>query len=176
MRITVYLGSRMGNSPIYEEAIKELGAFIGDEGHTLVFGASNCGLMGILADTVLAHGGKVIGVRPTFLDEGSAHKEIQELIWTETMSERKTKMIELGDKIVAFPGGTGTLEEISEVIVLDSLGQIQKPYVFFNLDGYYESFKKLIGDMYEKGFMDLSQVERIRFVDTIEELISFLRG
>ena len=109
MNITVYLGANEGNDPFLKETVRELGAWIGTNGNTLVYGGSKSGLMGELAESVLQAGGKVIGVEPQFfIDAGFVYDEITELITTKDMSERKAKMIELGDVFIAFPGGTGT--------------------------------------------------------------------
>lgn len=108
MNITVYLGATEGNDPFLKEAVRELGAWIGTNGNTLVYGGSKSGLMGELAESVLQAGGKVIGVEPQFfIDAGFVYDEITELITTKDMSERKAKMIELGETFIAFPGGTG---------------------------------------------------------------------
>lgn len=116
MNITVYLGANKGNDPIFENSIKELGNWIGVNHHTLIYGGSKTGLMGILAESILASKGKVIGVEVQFfMDEELQFEGLTELIVTKSMSERKNKMIELGDVFIAFPGGTGTLEEISEI-------------------------------------------------------------
>ena len=105
MNITVYLGANEGNDPFFKEAVRELGAWIGTNGNTLVYGGSKSGLMGELAESVLQAGGKVIGVEPQFfIDAGFVYDEITELITTKDMSERKAKMIELGDAFIAFPG------------------------------------------------------------------------
>ena len=112
MNITVYLGASEGVDPALKTAARELGAWIGKSGHALVYGGSKCGLMGELAESVLEAGGEVTGVEPRFfIDEGFAYDAITRLIVTRDMSERKAKMIELGDAFIAFPGGTGTLEE-----------------------------------------------------------------
>ena len=112
MNITVYLGASEGNDPALKTAVRELGAWIGGSGHALVYGGSKCGLMGELAESVLRSGGEVTGVEPQFfIDAGFEYDVITRLIVTEDMSERKAKMIELGDAFIAFPGGTGTLEE-----------------------------------------------------------------
>jgi len=117
MNITVYLGASLGTDPALPQAVQQLGRWIGESGNALVYGGSKSGLMGILADSVLAAGGRVTGVEPKcFLDAELQHEGLTELIVTEDMPARKTKMIELGDAFIAFPGGTGTLEEITEVI------------------------------------------------------------
>ena len=113
MNIAVYIGSDEGKKDIYRQAAQELGLWIGRNGHTLIYGGSAMGLMGVLANAVLAEQGKVIGVEPQFfVEEEVQHSGITALIVTETMSERKQKMMELADSFIAFPGGIGTLEEI----------------------------------------------------------------
>ena len=112
-KITVYLGANEGTDPRLKAAVRELGSWIGASGRSLVYGGSKCGLMGELAESVLKAGGKVIGVEPRFFVEaGLVYDAIDELIVTENMAERKARMLELGDAFIAFPGGTGTLEEI----------------------------------------------------------------
>lgn len=171
MNITVYLGANEGNDPFLKEAVRELGAWIGTNGNTLVYGGSKSGLMGELAESVLQAGGKVIGVEPQFfIDAGFVYDEITELITTKDMSERKAKMIELGDVFIAFPGGTGTLEEITEVMSKVSLKHLDAPCILYNLNGYYDSLKQLLKHMIE---MDLSSEEKqegIYFAEDLEEI------
>lgn len=122
MNITVYLGALRGNDPVLKDAVKELGRWIGENNHTLIYGGSKSGLMGYIAESVLNAGGTAIGIEPQFfIDEELQYDGLTELIITKDMTERKTKMIELGDAFIAFPGGTGTLEEISEVMSKISL-------------------------------------------------------
>ena len=109
MNITVYLGANEGTDPALKTAVQELGKWIGESGNALIYGGSRCGLMGVLADSVLAAGGEVTGVEPEFFVKGELqHDGLTDLIVTKDMTERKTKMIELGDAFIAFPGGTGT--------------------------------------------------------------------
>lgn len=171
MNITVYLGANEGNDPFLKETVRELGAWIGTNGNTLVYGGSKSGLMGELAESVLQAGGKVIGVEPQFfIDAGFVYDEITELITTKDMSERKAKMIELGEAFIAFPGGTGTLEEITEVMSKVSLKHWDAPCILYNLNGYYDSLKQLLEHMIE---MDLSSAEKqegIYFAEDLEEI------
>ena len=130
MNITVYLGANQGNDPALRKAVRELGQWIGKSGNSLVYGGSKNGLMGEIAESVLNAGGKVTGVEPQFfVDMGFLYDDLTELIVTRDMSERKAKMIELGDAFIAFPGGTGTLEEISEIMSMVSLKQLDAPCV-----------------------------------------------
>ena len=171
MNITVYLGALKGNDENLEKAVRELGTFIGKSGNTLIYGGSKSGLMGLIAESTLSSGGKVIGVEPQFfIDAGFVYDEITELITTKDMSERKAKMIELGDVFIAFPGGTGTLEEITEVMSKVSLKHLDALCILYNLNGYYDSMKQLLEHMIE---MDLSSEEKqegIYFAEDLEEI------
>ncbi|MBQ3962836.1 MAG: TIGR00730 family Rossman fold protein, partial [Erysipelotrichaceae bacterium] len=130
MNITVYLGAAFGNDPCLQSEAEKLGAYIGQAGHTLVYGGSHNGLMGVLARSAKNNGARVIGVEPQFfIDAGFVNDDVDELYVTQTMSERKNKMIELGDAFIAFPGGTGTLEEISEVMAKCALRHLSAPWL-----------------------------------------------
>lgn len=171
MNITVYLGANHGNNDKLKTAIEELGAWIGKSGHTLVYGGSRSGLMGLLADSVLASGGLVIGVEPQmFIENEFQHEAITELIVTRDMPERKAKMIELGDAFIAFPGGTGTLEEISEVMSLVSLKLIDAPCILYDLDGYYGGLKTLLQTMISYQLSSKERQEGIYFANNISEI------
>lgn len=137
MNITVYLGANPGNRPEYARYAYELGQWIAGHGHTLIYGGSRTGLMGKLADGALEQGGRVIGVEPRFfMEKELQHQGLTELIVTENMAQRKKKMLELGDLFLAFPGGIGTLEEISEIMSLNKLDMVPKPFAFLDYEGY----------------------------------------
>ena len=145
MNITVYLGANEGNDPALKQAVQELGRWIGESGNALVYGGSRCGLMGEIAESTLNAGGKVTGVEPEFFVQGELqHEGLTELIVTKDMTERKTKMIALGNAFIAFPGGTGTLEEIAEVMSKVSLRHLDAPCILYNLHGYYDGLKVLL--------------------------------
>ena len=169
MNITVYLGSARGNDPKYAQEVIKLGTWIGSAGHRLIYGGSRIGLMGELAEAVLQAGGEVIGVEPGFfVDSCLQHDGINELIVTETMAERKAKMIELGDAFIAFPGGTGTLEEISEVMSQIRLGHNDKPCIVLNLDGYYEPLRAMLDTMVREDFLDHDSRRRFLFAGDVD--------
>ena len=137
MKITVYLGASEGNDPALKTAVQELGRWIGQSGNALVYGGSRSGLMGLLADSVLAAGGQVTGVEPRFfVEQELQHNGLTELIVTENMAQRKAKMIELGDAFVALPGGVGTLEEISEIFTRVRLDMGPHECFLLNIDGF----------------------------------------
>ena len=171
MNITVYLGALKGNDESLEKAVKELGTFIGTSGNTLIYGGSKSGLMGLIAESTLSSGGKAIGVEPQFfIDKELQYDGLTQLIITGDMSERKTKMIELGDAFIAFPGGTGTLEEISEVMSKVSLKQLNAPCILYNLNGYYDSLKNLLNNMIKMGLSTKERQEGIFFANNLGEI------
>lgn len=175
MNITVYLGANEGNDSSLKEAVRELGTWIGKSGNNLVYGGSESGLMGEIAKSVLAAGGEATGVEPQFfIDKGFEYGGLTRLIVTKDMSERKAKMIELGDAFIAFPGGTGTLEEISEIMSKVSLNQLNAPCILYNLDGYYNSLKELLNHMIEKGLSSEERQKGIYFADTLEDIVKIL--
>ncbi len=171
MNITVYLGANEGNDPCLQNTVKELGTWIGNSGNALVYGGSKSGLMGVLADSVLKAGGDVTGVEPQlFIESELQHDDLTKLIVTKDMSERKNKMIELGDAFIAFPGGTGTLEEIAEVMSKVSLKHLNAPCILYNLNGYYNDLKALLNHMIEKGLSSKERQEGIYFVENLEDI------
>ena len=177
MNITVYLGAKEGNDPGLKKAVQELGTWIGSSGNALVYGGSKSGLMGAIADSVLAAGGEVTGVEPEFfIQDEFQHAGLTKLIVTKDMPERKSKMIELGDAFLAFPGGTGTLEEITEVMSKVSLKQLDVPCILYNLDGYYDSLKELLELMIEKGLSSERRQKGIFFANNLGEIIQLLES
>lgn len=176
MNITVYLGANAGNDPALAEAVRELGSWIGANGHRLVYGGSRSGLMGQLAQSALDAGGTVTGVEPQFfVQQELQHDGLTKLIVTKDMTERKTKMIELGDAFIAFPGGTGTLEEIAEVMSKVSLGHLDAPCILYDLDGYYAGLKALLAHMVEMGLSSPERQSGIYFVKNLDEIKSILK-
>ena len=175
MNITVYLGANEGNTPTLKAAVQELGLWIGESGNALIYGGSRSGLMGALADSVLAAGGEVTGVEPEFFVKGELqHDGLTELIVTKDMTERKTKMIELGDAFIAFPGGTGTLEEIAEVMSKVSLKHLDAPCILYDLNGYYTGLRMLLGRMIETGLSSEERQEGIYFAKDLAEVKAIL--
>ena len=176
MNITVYLGACAGNDPALKQAVRELGAWIGENGHALIYGGSKSGLMGELAESVLRAGGAVTGVEPQFfIDAGFEYRDITRLIVTKDMSERKAKMIELGDAFLAFPGGTGTLEEIAEVMSKVSLGHLDAPCILYNLNGYYNALKALLDHMIIIGLSTRERQQGICFAENLEQIARILQ-
>lgn len=176
MNITVYLGALEGTDPRFKTAVRELGTWIGAQGHTLVYGGSKSGLMGELSVSAIQAGGKVIGVEPEFfLEQGLQQEVLAELIITQDMTQRKAKMIELGQAFIAFPGGTGTLEEITEVMSKVSLGHLNAPCILYNLDGYYDGLKALLSHMVEQGLSAEKRLKWISFAGNLGEIRDILK-
>jgi uncharacterized protein (TIGR00730 family) len=139
-RVCVYCASAPGRDPAIQAATRALGQRLAAEGLGLVYGGGSVGLMGLVADTVMAAGGTVIGVIPRRLfPKEIAHRGLTELIEVDSMHERKTKMFELADAFIALPGGFGTLEELAEVTTWAQLGIHQKPIGVLNVGGYYDA-------------------------------------
>ena len=177
MNITVYLGANEGKDATLKMAVRELGTWIGESGNRLIYGGSKSGLMGELAESVLQAGGEVIGVEPQFfIDMGYQYDEITELIVTKDMTERKTKMIELGDVFIAFPGGTGTLEEIAEVMSKVSLKHLTAPCILYNLNDYYDGLQTLLRHMTEMGLSSPERQEGIYFAKDLSEIREIIKN
>lgn len=177
MNVTVYLGSSEGNRPVFRQAVTALGTWLGRSGHTLIYGGSRVGLMGALAEAVIEAGGKVIGVEPRYFVDGQIQYDaIDQLIVTDTMAQRKEKLRELGDVFVAFPGGIGTLEEIAEVMTLNKIGQLPKPFCLLNIEGYYEPLRQFLGHMVKEGFLEEPWAREVFYADSLAALYSFIEN
>ncbi|WP_027967591.1 TIGR00730 family Rossman fold protein [Halomonas halocynthiae] len=152
--ICVYLGSRPGNSPAYQQAAVRLGELIGQRGHSLVYGGARVGLMGELANSVMAHGGQVVGVMPDHLVEREqAHLELNELIRVSNMHERKACMADLSDAFIALPGGIGTLEELFETWTWRYLELHHKPLGLLNTERFYQPLMTFLDSTVNAGFL-----------------------
>jgi uncharacterized protein (TIGR00730 family) len=171
-RITVFCGSSFGTDEIFEKQAFRLGEILAERKIGLVYGGANVGLMNAVANGSLSKGGEVIGVLPVFIkDKGIAHKNLTKLILVETMHERKTKMNELSDGVIALPGGFGTLEEFFETLTWGQLGLHRKPVGLLNINGFYDSLKILAQTMVEKGFLKEANRKMLLISDDIEKLI-----
>lgn len=171
MNITVYCGSRFGEKSVFKDKAIELGNWIVEGGHSLVYGGGNVGLMGTVANTVLEGGAKVYGIIPEFLlDQEKGHAGLYTLEIVKSMPERKTRMINLGDAFIALPGGPGTLEEISEIISLRRLNRTEKPCILYNIEGFYEPLRKLLEEMVAADFLPAEDLSKVVFASDIDEI------
>ncbi len=153
-RICVYAGSNPGSHPAYAEAARELATTMAERGIGLVYGGGNVGLMGVLADAMLAAGGEAIGVMPRALIEREiGHAGLTELRMVDSMHERKAEMAELADAFVALPGGIGTLEELIEVYTWSQLGLHRKACGVLNVNGYYDGLAAFLDHAVGEGFL-----------------------
>ncbi len=153
-RLCVFCGSSNGGPPIYAEAARELGATLARKRWGLVYGAGNVGLMGVLADAVLAAGGEVTGVIPEALvAKELAHRGLTELHIVGSMHERKALMAELADGFVALPGGFGTLDEFCEILTWAQLGLHAKPCGLLNVAGFFDPFLQQVARGVSEGFI-----------------------
>lgn len=177
MNIAVYCGSTLGNDKIFREVAVKLGMWIGKNKHTLVYGGGKSGLMGIVAETVLQEGGEVIGIIPEFLcDKELKNIDVTELQIVQNMSERKKRMADLSQAYIALPGGSGTLEEIAEVISWSKLGQNPHPCILMNIKNFYEPLKDLFKLMVDKKFLEQEEFDQILFSDNIDEIENFIKN
>ncbi|MBV8326214.1 TIGR00730 family Rossman fold protein [Chryseobacterium sp.] len=175
--ITVFCGSSFGSDTIYEEQAFLLGQTLAQQNIQLVYGGSETGLMGTIANGALSEDGKVTGVLPQFLQAKEiAHKNLTELILVETMHERKTKMNELCDGVIVLPGGYGTLEEFFEMITWSQLGLHKKPIGVLNTDGFYDDLVKLVDNMVDKGFLKQVNKEMLLISDNINDLLEKMKN
>lgn len=171
-RITVFCGSSSGTEEIYTSQATLLGQTLAKRNIELVYGGANVGLMGAVADGVLKNGGKAIGVLPNFLrSKEIAHKQLTELILVDTMHERKTKMNDLCDGVIALPGGFGTLDELFEMLTWGQLGLHKKPIAILNVDGYYDALIVFIQTMTDKGLLNEVNQQMLLVSDTIDDLL-----
>lgn len=176
-RITVFCASSFGTEKIYEEQATALGKTLAEQNIELVYGGANVGLMGAVADGALHAGGKVIGVLPNFLrSKEIAHLGLTELILVESMHERKTKMNDLCDGVIALPGGFGTLEELFEMLTWAQLGLHKKPIAILNVNGFYDALITLLQTMTEKGLLKEVNREMLLVSDSIDDLLDQMKN
>ena len=174
--VCVYCGSNTGTEPIFSEAAGQFGKILAENGVRLVYGGGSVGLMGVLAKSALAHGGKVTGIIPEFLTQRERPRRLgQELIVTRDMHERKRTMFDRADAFVALPGGIGTLEELVEQLTWAQLGRHSKPILVANIDGYWDPLLTLVAHMRERGFVPDSLSINFLVTERIEDILPVLR-
>jgi len=153
-RICVFCGSKPGAKKAYRDAARRLGESIVARGLTLVYGGADAGLMGVVADTVLRGGGKVIGVIPGGLWEADfAHRGLTELHRVASLHERKARMMELSDAFLSLPGGYGTLDELTEAVTWAQLGLHGKPCGLLNVEGFFDPLIAFLDQAVREGFL-----------------------
>ncbi len=176
MKVCVYCASSTKINTAFFKATEVLAKALVKEQAQVVYGGGGVGLMGQLADTVLAEGGKIKGIMPQFMNEVEwGHKGVSDFVYTETMHERKAKLIDGVDAVIALAGGTGTLEELLEAITLKKLGLFAKPIIILNTNAYYDPLKKMLERCVEERFMGVQHSEMWSFVEHPEEVIPMIK-
>jgi uncharacterized protein (TIGR00730 family) len=171
----VFCGSKSGEDQVFEEHARTLGKLMAEQQISLVYGGGNKGLMGTVADAVMAHGGKVVGVIPEILLEWEhAHKGITDLRVVVDMHVRKRMMYELCDAAIVLPGGNGTLDEMFEMLTWNTLNIHDKKIVLLNSNGFYTHLIAHIETMFAQGFLYESWRNRLIVCNSPEDIISYL--
>ena len=172
LQVCVYCASSGRIHPEYFEATSRLAHLLVENEVKVVFGGGSSGLMGQLADSVLAAGGQIKGIMPQFMNEVEwGHKGVSDFEYTQTMHERKAKFLEGTDALIALPGGPGTFEELFEAITLKKLAQFTKPIVLLNTRGYFSAFNSLMQQAVEERFMSDDLNHLYTMVSTPEEVL-----
>ena len=173
--VCVYSASSTKINPVYFKAAEELGSLLAEHHIRLINGAGSIGLMCAVADAVLKNGGEVTGVIPRFMVEQNWHHTgLTELIEVESMHERKQKMANLSDGIVALPGGCGTLEELLEIISWKQLGLYLNPIVILNVNGFFDPLLEMLGKAIDENFMRQQHGDIWKVAQTPEEALRLL--
>ena len=173
--IAFYCGSANGHNLTYKSAISEIVEQLAVRNISVVYGGGNIGLMGVLGDAATAHGLHITGIIPrSLVDHEIAHPGLTELEVVDTMAQRKTRMEQLADTYIALPGGVGTLEELSEVLTLQQLGEITGPIVLYNIDGFWTPFVYTLQHMCDAGFINPKYIATLIVVDNPDDLFAAL--
>jgi uncharacterized protein (TIGR00730 family) len=174
--LAVYTGSAHGSSTTMRRSVADFGAYLADQGITLVYGGGRVGLMGEIADAVVDAGGKTIGVMPRHLvDRELAHDRLTELHIVDTLHERKARMTELADAFVALPGGPGTLDEFFEAWTWGQLGLHRKPIALFDIENYWSDLVAMVQHMADSGFLSRHHADALIVSDDAADLLARLR-
>ena len=174
-RLAVYCGSAPGSTPNFSGATRATAKAMTDAGVDLVYGGGRLGLMGLIADSVLANGGKVFGVIPEALvDLEVAHTGCTELYRVANMHERKAKMTDLADAFLALPGGIGTLDELFEAWSWNALGYHAKPFCLLNVDGFWDGLIEFCDHAHQSGFMSPQRRQQLLVAATPDEALKLL--
>jgi uncharacterized protein (TIGR00730 family) len=170
--ICVYCASGPGTNPAFMRAAKQFGRILAENGIRLVYGGGSVGLMGALADSVLAHGGAVTGVIPDFLvNREHMLLSVQERIITPDMHARKREMFERADAFVGLPGGVGTLEELVEQLTWAQLGRHKKPILILNIERFWDPLCALIEEMRRLEFIRAGMTVDLLVAETVEDIL-----
>ena len=174
--ITVFCGSSSGDKEVYLNTARSLGNALAENNIKLIYGGASVGLMGAVADGALEAGGTVIGVLPRFLEAKEiAHEGLSELVLVDSMHERKTRMNELSEGVIALPGGFGTLEEFFEMLTWAQLGLHKKPMALLNVNHFYDTLLTFMGNMVNQGFLKHENLKMILAEENIQTLLEAMK-
>ena len=177
MKICVFGASSASLDQEYYRAAEEFGRLLAAGGHSLIFGGGAQGIMGAVARGAKAAGGEIIGIAPKFFDEpGVLYSQCTQLIFTETMRERKSLMDEMCDAVAVFPGGIGTYEEFFEILTLKQLGRTNKAIVLLNTLGYYSPMEAMLRHTAAERFMSESCMDIFNIAQTPGEALSYIES
>jgi len=175
--IAVFCGSSKGTTSHYARQAAALGRALAMRGLGMIYGGTHVGLMGIAADACLEAGGKVIGVIPEFLKEKNfAHEGLTELQVVRNIHERKRRMNDLSDGVIALPGGYGTMDELFEMLARVQLGLYHKPVALYNIDGFYDPLCFLVKNMVEAGFLKSANQKILWIERDVDKLLDQMTG
>jgi uncharacterized protein (TIGR00730 family) len=174
-RVAVYCGSAIGRDDVFADAARSTARTMAERGVDLVYGGGRLGLMGLMADSVLAAGGRVHGVIPQALvDIEVAHTGLTKLYTVPNMHERKAKMTDLADAFLALPGGIGTLDELFEAWSWNALGYHAKPFCLLNVDGFWDGMIEFIDHAHKSGFLSQKRREQLLVATSPDEALNLL--
>jgi len=174
-KISVFCGAHLGKSPDYKIAAQQIGKMMAEKGLEVIFGGGNVGLMKIVADTTIEHGGRATGITLKSLDEFElTNPNINETIITHSLFERKEKFLDMSDAFIVLPGGVGSMDELLEVMVSNQLGGINKPLGLLNINGYYDGFIDWLQRSVDEEFVSIENQNQVLVNDNPQELLEMI--
>ncbi|MBO7150955.1 MAG: TIGR00730 family Rossman fold protein [Clostridia bacterium] len=177
MNITLYGAASDRIDHVYIKSVEKLGAAIAKEGHTLVFGGGATGLMGAAARGVHKEGGRIVGIVPRFMEDFEpVFPHCTELVYTDTMAQRKDEMEERADAFLIVPGGVGTFDEFFQILTLKTLKRHQKPIILYNIHAFWDNMLAVLGTDIFKRFISTSIFESFSVCETEESIFELLNA
>ena len=177
MKICIYGASSNAIDKAFLDAGESLGKALAKREHTVIFGGGAAGLMGAVARGAKCENGEIIGISPSFFNVGGVlFADCTQMIYTETMRERKQMLEEMSDAFIVTPGGIGTFDEFFEIYTLRQLGVHKKPIAIFNTDGYYNSMLDMLNNAIDKAFMPSTNMNLLFVSDSADEIINHIEG
>lgn len=173
--ISIFCGSRKAKNPHFDEAARQMGQLLANEGRTLVYGGSNLGYMGTTSSAAMNGGGRVVGIIPSFFSAKIIHSQpVSDLVIVGSLAERKERMAEMSDGFVALAGGIGTLDEITDMLTYSGLGFGFKPVGILNTDGFYDPFLLQLKMMKDEGLLKGATYDTIFASASPTELLAMM--